>query len=209
MVFIFPSRAFLLAEKRTAERGFLFTICCRNQEIRGIPIPWNWNCRYDQQRGFSMNRWVSYLLLISIVRLQFVCCCGSIVHLELGYEASAVEQHSHCDSPANSHGSTCCSDHMELSSVPELCLEPCHDGSGCDHGKDGPHQHHLHVLHAAMMPSSQQQSIDRVVLSSLDPFVDTTIAVVSRQSPVLSFATWHLQFFSNVSILTLFGQLRI
>ncbi len=156
-----------------------------------------------------MNRWVSYLLLISIVRLQCVCCCGSIVHLELGYDTSAVEQHSHCGSPANSHSSSCCSNHKELPSVPDLCLEPCHDGSGCDHGKDGPHQHHLHVLHAAMMPSSPQQSIDRVVLSTLDPFVGTTIGVVPNQSRVLSFATWHLQFFSNISILTLFGQLRI
>ncbi len=185
--------------------------------MRGIPIPWNWNCRYDQQKGFLMNRWVSYLLLISIVRLQFVCCCGSIVHLKLGYDASTVEQHSHCDSPVNRHSSNCCSGqsssrsagHKELPSVPDLCVEPCHDGSGCDHGQDGPHQHHLHVLHAAMMPSTPQQSIDRVVLSTLDPFVDTTVVVVSRQSPVLSFATWHLQFFSNISILTLFGQLRI
>ena len=156
-----------------------------------------------------MNHWVSYLLLISIVRMQFVCCCGSIVHLELEYEASAVEKHSHCDSHVTSHGSKWCSDHQKLRSVPDLCLEPCHDGSGCDHGQDGPHQHHLHVLHAAMMPSSPQQSIDRVVLSPLDPFVDTTIGVESIKSSVLSFATWHLQFFSNISILTLFGQLRI
>lgn len=156
-----------------------------------------------------MNRWVSYLLLISIVRLQLVCCCGSIVHFELGYEASAVEELSLCDSGAESHSSSCCSNHRELPSVLHIYLEPCHDGSGCDHGNDGPHQHHLHVLHAAIMPSSPQQFIAKIALSSLDPFVDTTIGIVSRQSPVLSFATWHLQLFGNISILALFGQLRI
>jgi hypothetical protein len=155
-----------------------------------------------------MNRWVSYLLLVSIVRLQFVCCCGSIVHLEFGYEASAVEEHVHGDSLASGDGSACCSSHQKQQTAPELCLEPCHNDSGCDHRKDGPRHHHLHVLHAAMMPASPQQSMVKVVLSSLDPFVETTIGV-SKPLPIFPMASWHEQSKSHVSILTLFGQLRI
>ncbi len=156
-----------------------------------------------------MNRWVSYLLLVSIVRLQFVCCCGSIVHLELGYEASAVEEHSHGDSGASHDGSACCSSQQKQHSDSELCLEPCHNGSGCDHGQDGHHHHHLHVLHAAMMSASPQQSMVKVVLSSLDPFVETTFGVESKPLPIFSMPSWHVHSQYNVSILTLFGQLRI
>lgn len=156
-----------------------------------------------------MNRWVSYLLLVSIVRLQLVCCCGSIVHLELGDEASAVEVHSHCNSREHTDGSACCSNQTELPSVPAFCLEPCHHGSGCDHDNEGSHHHHLHVLHAAMMPSSPYGSVERVVLSALDPFVDTAIGVEFEQTTALSLASSHLQFLSNINILMLFGHLRI
>ncbi len=156
-----------------------------------------------------MNRWVTYLLLVAIVRLQFVCCCGSIVHLELGHEALAVEEHSHCVSGASSDGSACCSRQPKPQSAPERCTEPCHNGSGCDHGNDKPHHHHLHVLYAAMMSTSPQQAMVKVVLSSLDPLVETTFGVVSKPLPVFSMASWHLQSQSNVSILTRFGQLRI
>jgi len=84
----------------------------------------------------------------------------------------------------------------------------CHNGSGCDRGKDGPHHYHLHVLHAAMMSSSPQLSMVKVVLSSLGTIVETTFGVESKPL-VLSMASWHLKSQSNVSILTRFGQLRI
>ena len=156
-----------------------------------------------------MNRWVSYLLLMSVIRLQLVCCCGSIAHLEVGCEASAVAEHSHCDSDGHSDSSACGSSHTELPIVSEICLEPCHNGSGCNHGKDGPHHHHLHVLHTAMMLSSPYASVERVALSALDPFVDMAIGEELKQTIALSLALWPLQFLNNISILTLLGYLRI
>lgn len=156
-----------------------------------------------------MNRWVSYLLLISIVRLQLVCCCGSIAHLELGYEASAITEHNHCDSGGHSDSSACCSSQTELPSFSTYCLETCHQGSGCHHGNEEPHHHHLHVLHAAMMLSSPYGSVERVALSALDPFVDVAIGEELKQTIALSLALWPLQFSNNISILRLLGYLRI
>ena len=156
-----------------------------------------------------MNRWVSYLLLISIVRLQLVCCCGSIAHLELGCEASVVTEHSHCNSGGHSDSSACCSSQTELPSFSTYCLEPCHQGSGCHHGNEEPYHHHLHVLHAAMMLSSPYGSVERVALSALDPLVDMAIGVEFKQTPAMSLSSWQRQFLNGISILTLFGHLRI
>lgn len=156
-----------------------------------------------------MNRWVSYLLLVSIVRLQLVCCCGSIVHLDLVDEVSAVKEHSHCDSRGHSDGSACCSSKTELPSLPTVCFELCHHGSGCDHDNEGSHHHHLHVLHAAIMPSPPYGSVERVALSALDPLVDMAIGVEFKQTPAMSLSSWQRQFLNGISILTLFGHLRI
>ena len=36
--------------------------------------------RYNWHIEVLMYRWVTYLLLFSLIRLQFTCCCGSVTH---------------------------------------------------------------------------------------------------------------------------------
>ncbi len=154
-----------------------------------------------------MNRWISYLLLVSMVRLQLVCCCGSIAHLELGFASNAVEGHTCCDCAVSEECTPC--DTEEIAIWDDFCLEQCHPFSNCDPKHSGPHQHHLLVWHAAMMPTSPQQSMKKILFTSLVPFVATTLGVWLRKPPLLTLAVMYLMFNSNSCILTLFGQLRI
>ena len=59
------------------------------------------------------------------------------------------------------------------------------------------------------MPSPPYGSVERVALSALDPLVDMAIGVEFKQTPAMSLSSWQRQFLNGISILTLFGHLRI
>jgi hypothetical protein len=98
-----------------------------------------------------MNRWVSFLLLFSFVRLQFACCCGSVVHWELEHDQSKQNHHSLSASRVDSAKNSC-SCHPKKPKSLDSCIDQSHQSSEGD--DDGlPHQHHLQILHSAMVGS--------------------------------------------------------
>ncbi|MEQ1825594.1 MAG: hypothetical protein ABL921_06590 [Pirellula sp.] len=173
-----------------------------------------------------MNRWVSYLLLFAFVRLQFICCCGSIVHLETSGEASPVVESPVVESSVveSSVVESSCAAHLcgcghgvpthsesttptkrTKSTIPESCATPfCDCESDCDHK----HHFQLHVLHAVMLASLSKVAIESQDSSS---FVAIGFSnafdrqVQQQQSYYLSNRLWS----SAPNILTRFGQLRI
>jgi len=129
-----------------------------------------------------MNRWVSYLLLLSLVRLQFVCCCGEIVHFDESVNPSRPDAHS------------CCS---ELSG----CCNECDE---CDH--DHPHHHQLLLLNAPKLATSSKLNLESLVITR--PLLATCISHSETQSST-GFVPLKTHTVCAVGALKLFGQLRI
>lgn len=95
-----------------------------------------------------MNRWVSYFLILSMLRLQLVFCgCGAIGHFELsghdlnqsssGYSSCACEHHQTpvCEGKANHHDKVI---HEEW--LPESFPLSCNHCVGRE--PNSPHHHH-------------------------------------------------------------------
>lgn len=175
-----------------------------------------------------MYRWVSYVLLISLLRLQFVCCCGSLVHLDLIKFTDPQTSHSCCVSESKDCGDADEHCHHEealvcavaINDLDELSLDSVsdHEDQSLDDkchesieykslaNRNDSHRHHLHVLHSAKVHSNSKVTLDSLVVTrSLLPetFDGTSEEPVSRGHTAETFTK------SGRSILVRLGQLRI
>lgn len=166
-----------------------------------------------------MHSLITNLLIFSIIRLQFVCCCGSVVPLGMMNEgvrervecckANVVCEHTDCcehraershqhDGQLLAQSDSVQSEstsHDACSTNPDYC-DCCRD---CDHE----HQHHLHKLYFAKISTNTKVSLDMLVVSRAIPSLTYHDASNSHCVSVTE------ESFCRLDILTLLGHLRI
>ena len=148
----------------------------------------------------KLNRWVSTILLLSILRLQIVFCgCGGVGYFEMPNHHSVpssccdVEsENSHCDS----HD---CDAHERLERIYSVC-DCCVD---CDH--NSPIHRHSHQLQQPKVTSNSRLHVDAFVPVRAWP-ASQPFSLARLQSVK---ACDQRCFAAQTNLLNLLGQLRI
>ena len=156
-----------------------------------------------------MNHWVSYFLVLSLLRLQFVFCnCGAVGHFEDSNQHSPSHECCSCNSvDASEHTGTESGDsrivdsHSDKSQPtvgPDLICQCCVD---CDQQR--PFQRHVHSSQPRIVSDSRLHAEMMAPLNSWPP--DLHICVECRQGKLRRFDLHPTQLILQ----DLIGQLRI
>ena len=122
-----------------------------------------------------MQRWISILLLVSFVRFQLVCCCGSMGYCAQKSENEAVAEHcsGDCQAP-DCHDLEIACDSAEAGTIEALC--PCVD---CLHCENSSH-HHVFLISHAFTGLAQDNEIQKTIV--VQQFIDAVVPVVSGKT---------------------------
>jgi hypothetical protein len=166
-----------------------------------------------------MGRWFTYILLLSFIRLQFVCCCGSFLHCNGLNADSAAEQHACCEGESSAchrmtkdnhedHDADAASElhACDLASV-EVCFHPTLKCNCCtQEDSRRSHRHHLHSLESSLVYLSSKVSPESLVVIFAMPIGHVWDI---REPTNLRFLAAHSPLVPRKSILARLGQLRI
>ena len=146
-----------------------------------------------------MKNWLTFLVLVTFIRLHFVCCCGSIDH---GYSESqpCISQAACCPAVVKCE---CSHQHSNLESTkPSEAQSAC--GCQCCN-QEHSHLPHLATEHLRIVPSPNV-NFASLVVQHLFP-----IAAVENFDYCHSRSCWLSEncFQNGISILCKFGHLRI
>lgn len=148
-----------------------------------------------------MKNWLTFLVFVAFIRLQFVCCCGSVEHGNLESQLS-VGQAVCCPAEMKCQ---CESSHHH--SKPESTKQSeAKSACGCQScNQDHSHLPHLAAEHLRIVPSPNVNFASLVVQHWL-PF-----AVVASSNYRHSRSCWLSEkcLYNGISILCKFGHLRI
>lgn len=156
-----------------------------------------------------MKNWLTFLVLMSFIRLQFVCCCGPIDHGHMESQpctsaiacSALVENKCPCDHHTNTEFSKTATARSEASArIESQSMCECQI---CN--QDHSHQPHLFAAEHLKIASSPSLSFESLVAQSSLP-----VEVASsdlRCSPRVWVSEKCLH--NGISILCEFGRLRI
>lgn len=172
-----------------------------------------------------MHGVITHLLIFSLLRLQFVCCCGSVVPLEIpnnevldavenctlhgeaGHVKSCRTKHKCKEardirrtvSPTHkvNEKATSATCDVSAASTDSVTCESC---CNCDHA----HKHHLHGFSSAKNLTNPKVNLDSLVLFHSVPSSKFTAPMCCG-----NFVTKSCLSDCAISILVLLGQLRI
>lgn len=149
-----------------------------------------------------LKNWLTLLVLVAFIRLQFICCCGAIHHAQFESQPCISQSASFQAEVKQNCG---CSHHHTDHAEPTLAkqAESACGCQFCDH--DHSHLPHLATEHLRIVPSPNVDSASLVTLQSL-PIValsssDRDHSQTSRPSEKC--------LHNGISILCKFGHLRI
>ena len=150
-----------------------------------------------------MNRWVSYILLLSFLRLQFVFCGCGAGYFDMPRQNPTESSCYESDHENNHHDHVCeyndDQDNLSQDRIYSVCL-CCVD---CDH--EGPIHRHLCLLHQPKVTSHSRLHADSIV-----PMRAWPIDLSNRSNQLLANSADNQRCFtSNSNLLELFGHLRI
>ena len=150
-----------------------------------------------------MQRWISILLLVSFVRLQLVCCCGSMGVCAQKIENEAVAEQCSGDCHASGcHDLEVACGSAEAGTIEALC--PCGD---CLHCENRSH-HHVFLISYAFTGLAQDHGIQKTIV--VQQFIDAVVPVVRGKTASIS-APWNERISRGLGsrALLMLAQLRI
>ena len=148
-----------------------------------------------------MKNWLHFLVLFAFVRLQFVCCCGSVDHVHLESQPYAVQ--AACCLAQVEHKCKCGHQHAQPNSTYQIELK---SACGCQFcNQDDSHLPHLASEHLQILSSQKVRFVAMDVQQSLPiVVVADSVARYSWSSHVCEKCMQN-----DISILCRFGHLRI
>ena len=125
-----------------------------------------------------MQRWVSILLLVAFIRLQLVCCCGSIGYCAQKTENEALSEHCSGDSHASaSHDGPAAEIASYSAASGTICsVGPCSDCLHCDHD---PH-HHIYLISRAFVGLVHNSQIQKTIV--VQQFIEASVPILRGTS---------------------------
>ncbi len=148
-----------------------------------------------------LKNWLSLLVLVAFVRLQFVCCCGSIDH---GHFESLPCISQTESNPAEVKSQCTCSHHLSKSKGTERTRANLECGCQlCNH--DHSHPPHLATEHLQLVSTPNVNLMSLVVDQSSPIFAVAGSNCGQSQSLLCNEKCLH----NSISILCKFGHLRI
>ncbi len=155
-----------------------------------------------------MQRWISILLLLSFVRLQLVCCCGSIGGCAQKIENEAVWEHccGDCHAP-DCHDLEIACDSAEVGTIEAGTIEafcPCGD---CLHCENSSH-HPIFLISNPFVGLAHDHEIQKTIV--VHQFIDAVVPVVSGKTASIS-DPWNERISRGLGsrALLMLAQLRI
>jgi hypothetical protein len=154
-----------------------------------------------------VKNWLSFLVLVTFIRLQFVCCCGSIDHVHL--ESQPCLPHVACCPAESEHKCDCSHHHAKPDSGERIGTLQIESKSSC--GCQLCDQEHSHVPHLFAAEHLRIVSSPNVTFESL---------VAQQALPIVAIALSDFRYSRSssnsgkcmhceISILCQFGHLRI
>ena len=148
-----------------------------------------------------MKNWLSFLVLASFIRLQFVCCCGSVDHVHTESQPYAVQ--AACCLAQVEHKCECGHQHTQPNSAGQIEVKSACGCQICN--QDNSHLPHLAAEHLRIVSSPKVRFEAMVVQQSLP------IVVVADSDARHSWSSHVCEkcMQNDISILCRFGHLRI